>query len=259
MYLSVSLSHDELQMPTFLPQKKMVKKTTPPRVVVLPPYQKKRIPATVKRLVWNQYVGEEIGKTKCYCCQLSDITQMTFHCGHVLSERYGGDTDIQNLRPICQSCNSSMGTTNMEDFITLYQLHPAKQARTSVPLLTTPTKQARTSVPLSTSIPKQARTSSSQEEGISREFRESFYQWLATLYYDGEFKNGMIREKTSELMNMYVIFLNWGRFTNKDITTSVFQTLLATCIEWIPYDILQDQYTLDQKKILSLLTFLNIL
>lgn len=84
---------------------------------------KKHIPIAVKRLVWNRYIGEEIGKSKCYCCRLTDITQLTFHCGHVISEKDGGEIEVRNLRPICQSCNSSMGTTNMKKFIKKFNLH----------------------------------------------------------------------------------------------------------------------------------------
>jgi hypothetical protein len=36
--------------------------------------RKKTIPSTVKRLVWNKYIGENIGKYKCYCCKLTEIT-----------------------------------------------------------------------------------------------------------------------------------------------------------------------------------------
>ena len=85
--------------------------------------RKKTIPSTVKRLVWNNYIGENIGKSKCYCCKLTDITQLSFHCGHIIAEKNGGKIDINNLRPICQNCNSSMGTTNMNDFIDKYKLH----------------------------------------------------------------------------------------------------------------------------------------
>ena len=84
---------------------------------------KKTIPSTVKRLVWNKYIGENIGKYKCYCCKLTEITQLSFHCGHVISEKNGGKINIDNLRPICQNCNSSMGTKNMNDFITEYSIH----------------------------------------------------------------------------------------------------------------------------------------
>ena len=86
-------------------------------------YRKKPIPSTVKRLVWNKYIGENIGKYKCYCCKLTDITQLSFHCGHVISEKKGGQIDVNNLRPICQNCNSSMGFKNMDDFINEYRIH----------------------------------------------------------------------------------------------------------------------------------------
>jgi hypothetical protein len=82
--------------------------------------KKLKIPATIKRLVWNTYIGENIGKSKCLCCNLTDITQLNFSCGHIISEYYGGKISIDNLKPICLSCNLSMGTQNMNDFIKNY-------------------------------------------------------------------------------------------------------------------------------------------
>lgn len=79
--------------------------------------KKKAIPATIKRLVWNTNIGEMIGKSKCLCCNSTDITQMSFNCGHIVAEANGGDTIVSNLKPICQNCNSSMGTKNMEEFM----------------------------------------------------------------------------------------------------------------------------------------------
>jgi hypothetical protein len=79
--------------------------------------KKKPISATIKKLVWNTHIGEEIGKSKCLCCNVTDITQMSFNCGHVIAEANGGDTIVSNLKPICQNCNSSMGTKNMNDFM----------------------------------------------------------------------------------------------------------------------------------------------
>jgi 5-methylcytosine-specific restriction endonuclease McrA len=76
----------------------------------------------IKRLVWDKYIGECIGKSKCYCCKLTDIVQMSFHCGHVIAEKNGGSIEITNLRPICQICNSSMGTTNMDVFVKSYKI-----------------------------------------------------------------------------------------------------------------------------------------
>ncbi len=82
--------------------------------------KKKSIPATLKRKVWAKWVGEEVGKTQCLCCKLTDITQMSFHCGHIISEANGGELKMDNLKPICQSCNSSMGTKDMNEFMSQY-------------------------------------------------------------------------------------------------------------------------------------------
>lgn len=79
--------------------------------------KKKSISATIKKLVWNVNIGEEIGKTKCLCCKSTDITQMSFNCGHIIAEANGGETIVSNLKPICQNCNSSMGTKNMNEFM----------------------------------------------------------------------------------------------------------------------------------------------
>jgi 5-methylcytosine-specific restriction endonuclease McrA len=83
---------------------------------------KKTIPSTIKRLVWHAYIGEDKGKAKCLCCKTTDITQLSFHCGHVIPEAHGGCISVENLRPICQNCNSSMGTMNMTDFMTTYKI-----------------------------------------------------------------------------------------------------------------------------------------
>ena len=79
--------------------------------------RKKSIPLTLKRLVWNKYIGQKFGEAKCLCCKTTDITQLSFHCGHVVAESCGGELIVTNLRPICQSCNSSMRTKNMNDFM----------------------------------------------------------------------------------------------------------------------------------------------
>ena len=42
---------------------------------------------------------------------------MSFNCGHIIVEANDGELIIFNLKPICQNCNSSMGTQNMDDFM----------------------------------------------------------------------------------------------------------------------------------------------
>lgn len=84
--------------------------------------KKQTIPKPLKKLVWNKYIGEDIGKAKCLCCKLTDITQLSFHCGHIIAESNGGELNLNNLKPICNSCNSSMGKQNMDEFIMKYKL-----------------------------------------------------------------------------------------------------------------------------------------
>lgn len=83
-------------------------------------YKKKNIPQPVRISCWNTHVGETVGKTKCLCCNNVDITQHNFHCGHIVAERLGGTCDISNILPICNVCNYSMGTMNMNEFKQMY-------------------------------------------------------------------------------------------------------------------------------------------
>lgn len=72
-------------------------------------YRKKKIPSAVRQQVWLHYIGEKY-KTKCQIkwCK-NEITVWTFVCGHNVPESKGGSTTLDNLRPICNNCNLSMG------------------------------------------------------------------------------------------------------------------------------------------------------
>ena len=78
--------------------------------------KKQAIPRSLKKMVWDRYIGENKGKAKCYCCKHQDIRQIEFHCGHVIAEANKGKTDVHNLRPICAQCNLSMGKMNLYEF-----------------------------------------------------------------------------------------------------------------------------------------------
>jgi 5-methylcytosine-specific restriction endonuclease McrA len=82
--------------------------------------KKAKIPQAKRILCWNTYIGDTIGKTKCLCCKILDITQFSFNCGHVVSDANGGDISIDNLRPICDKCNTDMGTMDMREFALLH-------------------------------------------------------------------------------------------------------------------------------------------
>ena len=85
-----------------------------------PKCKKQAIPKALKRIVWDTYIGENVGKALCYCCKHVYIRQIEFHCGHVIPEAKGGMLTKENLRPICAQCNLSMGTQNMNDFMRMF-------------------------------------------------------------------------------------------------------------------------------------------
>ena len=89
--------------------------------IIIPKPKKIYIPIALKIQVWDKCIGLEIGKHKCLCCKTIDIIQMSFHCGHVIPECKGGETILSNLKPICQTCNLSMGTKNMDEFMKKFQ------------------------------------------------------------------------------------------------------------------------------------------
>jgi 5-methylcytosine-specific restriction endonuclease McrA len=81
---------------------------------------RRKIPKIIKTLVWNTYIGDSFGKYKCLCCKKHIITQLDFHCAHIVSRKYGGKTNVDNLRPVCAQCNLSMATMNMNTFMNLF-------------------------------------------------------------------------------------------------------------------------------------------
>lgn len=80
--------------------------------------KKAKIPAAVRNTVWQRNIIDK-NNPRCYCCQ-GQISANNWHCGHIISEHNGGNVHLKNLRPICMSCNCSMGTTNMHEFMLEY-------------------------------------------------------------------------------------------------------------------------------------------
>ena len=81
--------------------------------------RKKKIPKKIKTDSWNTYVGENIKKTFCICCNKTEIDAFNFQAGHIISEKNGGNICIENILPICNLCNQSMGIINMDELITI--------------------------------------------------------------------------------------------------------------------------------------------
>ena len=69
----------------------------------------------VVETVWG-IVYEKQTTPKCYVCdiaQLNGINRSTFHAGHIIPRKYNGGVGIDNIIPICASCNLNMKSTNL--------------------------------------------------------------------------------------------------------------------------------------------------
>ena len=78
------------------------------------------VPQNLREMVWNRYIGYGVGRAKCCCCQTTEITPFRFECGHVIAHAEDGETNVENLRPICASCNRSMGKHDMRTYMQKY-------------------------------------------------------------------------------------------------------------------------------------------
>jgi hypothetical protein len=81
-----------------------------------PHKRRKPIPQALRWQVWLQYAGEHY-KAKCavpWCMNIMRVTD--FQAGHKQADAAGGETTLENLIPICASCNLSMGTEHFNDW-----------------------------------------------------------------------------------------------------------------------------------------------
>jgi len=69
--------------------------------------QKQRIPPVLKDITGERNFKN--GKI-CYCCHKK---LESWDCGHIWAENNGGPMCLNNMRPVCGSCNKRMGTQNM--------------------------------------------------------------------------------------------------------------------------------------------------
>lgn len=94
----------------------------------------KTIPKKLRNKVFTSQFGE-LPKFPCCCCGEYNIDPFNYIAGHVKSRKDGGEDIIENLRPICQPCNSSMGSRNMDEFMAAYQLNQNKEPQNNQQLI----------------------------------------------------------------------------------------------------------------------------
>ena len=75
---------------------------------------RKAIPKKVREEVWKKRNGASFDG-RCFCCE-TDLRFEAFEVGHVIPVADGGNDSVDNLEPVCRSCNRSMGKRNMLEF-----------------------------------------------------------------------------------------------------------------------------------------------
>lgn len=76
---------------------------------------RKTIPKKIRGEAWIKQFGDST-KGSCYCCKVEFGIFDNWHAGHIIAHSNGGKDTADNLRPVCGSCNQSMGTENMDAF-----------------------------------------------------------------------------------------------------------------------------------------------
>ena len=89
---------------------------------------RKKLPARLRYQLWERHFTITPNKIvnmlgECYCCAAAiNYAASNWHAGHVLAAAHGGGDTMDNLRPVCTSCNLSMGTMPMGEYVRRYGL-----------------------------------------------------------------------------------------------------------------------------------------
>ena len=76
--------------------------------------KKNPVPPKLRQDVWESNIGDRFWGN-CFVCNMR-IHVLEFSYGHIVSEFMGGQMVLENLKVVCKSCNSKMGTQNMIEF-----------------------------------------------------------------------------------------------------------------------------------------------
>jgi hypothetical protein len=74
--------------------------------------KKQKILPKLRIEVWRKEFGlNDDGKCP-LCDNIINVGKNGFHCAHIISEKNGGKTELNNLRPLCETCNLKMSYNN---------------------------------------------------------------------------------------------------------------------------------------------------
>lgn len=86
------------------------------------PQARERIPQAVRRRVWAKHNAPDSIAGACYTCE-AELRFGDMECAHIVPHALGGKAELDNLMPVCRTCNRDMGIQNLET----YRQHIARQ------------------------------------------------------------------------------------------------------------------------------------
>lgn len=78
------------------------------------------IPYSVRIQVWKKLNKNICDNGFCYTCN-KELLYSDMECGHIIAHALGGNALLDNLMPVCKSCNRDMGTMNLEEYKCIVQ------------------------------------------------------------------------------------------------------------------------------------------
>lgn len=114
LYMCADVDADWLTRTDWMEEFLRIMRPVAPPTSLLGLKKKTTIPKPVRDRVW-QNAFDTSTEGFCACCAKT-VTVFDFEAGHIVPEAKGGTTTEHNLRPICKTCNTSMGTMCMSEF-----------------------------------------------------------------------------------------------------------------------------------------------
>lgn len=76
---------------------------------------RRKIPHAIRQQVWKKVNLSTVEDGRCFVCD-TELCFTDMECGHIFAHALGGDDTLNNLMPVCKTCNRDMGIMNMYDY-----------------------------------------------------------------------------------------------------------------------------------------------
>ncbi len=83
--------------------------------------KRKKFSKIDRKTIYVQYFGSWKEDGQCQICK-STIDYENFDMGHIKSVKNGGSNLLENIKPLCKTCNTSLGSLNIDDYMKKHNL-----------------------------------------------------------------------------------------------------------------------------------------